>query len=88
MKSVDVLYLVEHVARELDLACAVAHLAARSHGLSVEIRSLPFGAQAGFGRIEPALVVVPYFGSRADFGIEAVLRAFPRARVVNLAFEQ
>ena len=37
MRSVDAIYLVEHIARELDVACIVQHLAWKRHGLRIEI---------------------------------------------------
>ena len=39
-KPIAVLLFIEHVARELDVACAVKYLAKQRHGLSVEIASI------------------------------------------------
>lgn len=40
MKNIDVIYLYEHAARELDVACAVKCLAERHYGLRIELQHL------------------------------------------------
>jgi hypothetical protein len=43
MEHVDVLIFVEHVARELDIACAIRHLLQTDHQISVQIASYCHG---------------------------------------------
>jgi len=60
MQEVDVVYLYEHAARELDVACAIVAILEREHRLAVKVVHWP----AGFSRVEhhirPRLVVLPY----------------------------
>ena len=87
-QPVDVLWFVEHVARELDAACAVAqHLTAR-HGRSIEIASLVWGVGSVLRRFQPRVVALPYCYGAGDFGTRRVLPVWPGAVYVNLAFEQ
>ena len=39
-QNVDILLFVEHVARELDIACAIKYLLDKRHGISLEIASI------------------------------------------------
>ena len=84
----DILYFVEHVARELDIACAIKLLARRRHGLDVQIASLAYDLEATCRTFQPRLIATPYFYSSQDAFIKELLIAFPGVRVVNLQFEQ
>src|SRR5688500_11377543 len=86
--TVDVLYFIEHVARELDIACAIKHHAAAKHGLRIEIASLAYGLRQTCSAWRPRLIAVPYFYSAEDAFVKDVLAAWPGVPVVNLAFEQ
>ena len=88
MQTVDVLYCIEHVARELDIACAVRCLARRRHGLNMHVTSVVECTNGHARDYRPRLIAVPYFFSRRDPGVRDLLRLFPGARVVNLALEQ
>ena len=81
----DVLICVEHVARELDIACAVRYLAERDHGLRVHISSM---TEIPRRERRPQVIVVPYFLSVDDFGLPPLVSAYPDTPFVNLAFEQ
>lgn len=86
-KPVDILWCVEHVARELDVACAVAAIL-RSRGVDVAIESLVFNRDELTRRYRPRIVAVPYFYSAGDLGVHDLCLAMPSSRFVNLAFEQ
>lgn len=88
MQPVDVVLFVEHVARELDIACAIRHLSWQRFGMEVAIESLTSGLEATLRRWHPTVICVPYFYSRQDMGLHAILESWPGVRAVNLAFEQ
>jgi surface carbohydrate biosynthesis protein len=89
-RTVDLLLLVEHVARELDIACVVKYLMNERHGVTVEIASLLFlhGFQKTLARYEPGVVAMPFFYSATDHGPINVIKGWPNAVHVNLAYEQ
>jgi surface carbohydrate biosynthesis protein len=88
--NVDVLIFIEHVARELDIACALKHLAAQRHGLEVAIASINWDLGRTLRRAAPRVVAIPYCYSALpeDPGLHQMLTAWPRAVYVNLAYEQ
>ncbi|NOZ71206.1 MAG: hypothetical protein GXP38_04720 [Chloroflexi bacterium] len=92
MKAIDVVYLYEHVVRELDVACAVKHYLERDHGLSVELVQYPYGVHDAITRVRPHMVLLPfcyancYAFYKRDFG--DCLVEWPKAVYVNLAWEQ
>ena len=88
MQRIDVLIFVEHVARELDVACAIRHLLHRDNQLNVEIASYCHGLSETLRRFRPNVVVVPYCYSREDPGLRQVWLEWRDFKVVNLAFEQ
>lgn len=87
-EPVDILLFVEHVARELDIACAVKHLVQRRHGLRIEVASLAWRLEDTFGRYQPAVVVMPYCYSQVDFATHQILPVWPDASYVSLSYEQ
>ncbi len=89
-QPIDLLLLVEHIARELDVACAVKYLMAEKYGVEIEIASLvdAHGFQKTIAKYQPRVVAMPYFYSEFDFGPRKVMQAWPDAAVVNLAYEQ
>ncbi len=66
----DVLYLIEHVARELDIACAIRHLARKRHGVNIEIGSLVAGPESAAAGFRPKLIAV-LFSARRTAGRSA-----------------
>ncbi len=88
MQPVDVVLFVEHVARELDIACAIRHLAWQRFGMEVAVESLTHDLDATLRRWQPSAVAVPYFYSRQDMGLHTILERWPGVRAVNLAYEQ
>ena len=92
MKSVDIVYLYEHVVRELDVACAVKHFLERDHGLTVELVQYPYGVREAIASFRPRMALLPfcyydcYALPRHSFG--ACLAEWPKAIYVNVAWEQ
>ena len=86
VREVDIVYLYEHAARELDVACAVAALLETNYGLSVEIVQWP----VEFGRVAHTIrpkkiVVLPYCYVEEDFS--TVLAYWRGVHNVNLTWE-
>ena len=87
-KRTDIVVFIEHVARELDVACAVKYLTGRRHGLAVEIASIAMHLERTLKRYQPSVVALPYCYRANGFGISDILPAWPAAVYVNLAYEQ
>jgi surface carbohydrate biosynthesis protein len=88
VRRVDVLYFVEHVARELDVACLVKSLAGTRHGLELEVLSLPYDADHAVRRFSPQVVAVPYLYSTRSRRIPPLLCRWPGAAYFSLNWEQ
>ncbi len=85
MRTVDVVYLYEHAARELDVACAVtARL--RNAGVGVEIVHWPTGFPVAVTRFRPRLVILPFCYTEDSY--EALLAYWREAIFFNLSWEQ
>jgi len=88
-KTVDVLWFVEHIARELDVACAVKSLAARKYSLEIEIRSYYAHAVESMKHLNPRVVVHPFFYfSSGALATEDYIKSWPTSTHFNLAWEQ
>ena len=87
MEKVDVVLLYEHVARELDVLCAVKWLLVNQYGLRVEIIHQPYGVPSALQKFWPSVVAVPfcYFNFQRDY--PCLFDWFP-ATFVNLAWEE
>lgn len=86
MREVDVVYLYEHAARELDVACAVAAILEREYRLTVRIVHWPSGFSSVENRIQPSLVVLPYCYAEENFTF--LLAKWRKARFFNASWEQ
>jgi hypothetical protein len=85
VREVDVVYLYEHAARELDVACAVtARL--RAAGIRVEIVHWPTGFPHAVTQIRPRLVVLPFCYTEDSY--EALLAYWRESIFFNLTWEQ
>lgn len=85
MREVDVVYLYEHAARELDVACAVtARL--RNAGVGIEIVHWPTGFPVAVTRFRPRLVVLPFCYTEDSY--EALLAYWRNSIFFNLSWEQ
>jgi len=85
--KVDVVYFIEHAARELDVACAVKSLLARQD-IRVEICSIVAGLDESLSRWKPNVVTIPYGTSVKDWNLEAIVSKWGNSRYLNLSFEQ
>lgn len=85
MREIDVVYLYENVAREMDVACAVTAILQQRHGLSVEIVQWPQSVPRLYGAVTPRVVILPfcYFEHSFDCLLE-----WRKAVFVNLSWEQ
>jgi len=88
MQSVDVLFLVEHVARELDVATCLAAKLKMQFGIEAEVKSYYLNFERNLARYRPAVVVFPFFYGADDFHPTEYLNRWPEATMVNLAWEQ
>ena len=88
-KKIDILWLVEHVAREFDVACAASAIARHRNGLRVEIRNLYQHIGEYLPDFDPAVVVHPYvYFVDGALATEDIFRRWPDAVHVNAAWEQ
>jgi len=88
MRDVDVVWLVEHVARELDVACAVRYLAEQRYGLTVEILPLTRNAKEVCAEYRPRVVAIPYAYNATSAGVGNFLSHWREPVYVNLSWEQ
>lgn len=88
MKSIDVLYFIEHVSRELDTACIVKYLCKKKYGLSVKIASLPFEVDSVIHQYQPHIVALPYLYSSKSTKIPPIIKHWKNLTYLNLNYEQ
>ncbi len=88
LKEVKVLWLVEHIARELDVACAVRDLVQTRHGVNITIRNIYQHANEVMSEFLPQIVVLPFFYRVSDLAIKDYVEAWPNAIFFNLACEE
>lgn len=87
-QRIDILWLVEHVAREMDTACAVAAML-RAKGRDVRVRHMYYHADDALARFDPAVVVHPFFYfARGALGTEQYVERWPDAAHCNMNWEQ
>ncbi len=87
--ELDVLWLVEHVARELDVACAAKALAESRYGLKISIKNIYYHAKDVLRNFEPRVVVHPFFYfMKGALATEDFVGAWPNSIHFNLAWEQ
>lgn len=87
MKHGDIRWFIEHTARELDVAAAVATLVEKKYGRTIGIHPLSLIKKAS-AIPSPALVLLPFFYSLADAGFADMVRAWPNALFFNVSWEQ
>src|SRR3989339_180831 len=88
MKNIDIIYFIEHAAREIDTACIVKLLCEKKYGLSVKIASLPYGLHKITRSYLPACVVLPFFYALDNQYIHPMLRYWKNVTFINLNCEQ
>lgn len=88
MKQIEVLWLVEHIAREMDVACAVKCLAKTRYSLNINIQHIFLHANRVMKEFSPAVVVLPFFYRASDLAVADYTSIWPSATYFNLACEQ
>lgn len=86
MREVDVVYLYEHAARELDVACATAAMLKHEYSLTVEIVHWPSGFSRVENRYQPRLVILPYCYAEENYTF--LLAKWRHAIFFNASWEQ
>lgn len=87
-QSIDILYLIEHTARELDIACVIAHHLKEKFNLRVEIRSIAYNLWETISKFNPRFLVTPFCYSGKDYGIMDLRHHYPNLPIFSLNFEQ
>lgn len=88
-RAVEVLWLVEHVARELDVACAASLRLAEEYGRSVAIEPIHDSSARIRATYAPGVVVTPYCYSGEDMGLRDFTHGWPEPPVFfNLSWEE
>lgn len=88
-REIDVLWLVEHVAREFDVACVAKVLLERDFGLRAEIRNVYRDIREYLVEFHPRVVVHPFvYFVKGAMGTEEIFERWPDAIHVNAAWEQ
>lgn len=85
MREIDIAFLYEHVARELDVACAITANLRRS-GLSVEIIQWPTDFPKAVLQFRPRLVVLPFCYKENSY--ESMLAYWRNSIFFNMTWEQ
>ena len=88
MPKIDILYFVEHVARELDIACAVKAIIERDTALTVEIASITHHLDETLTTFGPSVVALPYCVAIHEAGLDKIVSRWPAAEYVSLSYEQ
>jgi surface carbohydrate biosynthesis protein len=87
-RKIDVIFLVEHIARELDVVtCVVAKLAAQ-FGIEAEVKSYYHEFKRNLETYDPMIVVFPFFYGADQSYAYGYLSGWPEAIFLNLAWEQ
>lgn len=86
--SVDVIYFVESVPKELDVACIVSQRVEKEFGLRVQIASYKSQASEWLRRAKPKLLVVPTCYSADGWGLKKFVGQWPDAPYLNLTWEE
>ncbi len=85
MYAVDIVFLYEHAARELDVACAVA-AGLRRGDCNVEIIHWPTGFPRAVLKLQPKIVVLPFCYTEQSY--DALLAYWRNSTFFNMSWEQ
>ena len=88
MRPIDVVMLVEHISRELDVVACVGCKLKTNYNINAEIKSYYHDFDNIFDRYDPKIVVFPFFYGADHVYPAQYLSKWPRAIFVNLAWEQ
>lgn len=85
MRDVDLVFLYEHAARELDVACAIV-AGLRRENVSVRLLHWPTGFPQAVLQVRPKIVVLPFCYSEENY--EALLAYWRSCTFFNMNWEQ
>lgn len=89
MQPIDVLWFVEHLDREMDVACAVKLLAKKHHNIDIQIKHLYLHALESMQQYMPKIVVYPFFYfTEGALATEDYVKSWDHAVHFNLAWEE
>jgi hypothetical protein len=88
MRNIDVLFLVEHVDRELDAVTCIIEKLQSNFGILSDARNYYFDMSYAIGRYEPKLVVVPFFYGADHLHPITLVERWPNSCFLNLGWEQ
>ena len=86
--QIDVLWLVEHVAREMDVACAVKCLAEGRHGLRFAVEHVYEHGHDLMRTYAPRIIAMPFFYGVEYLAVEEYVARWPETQFFNVAWEQ
>lgn len=84
----DVIYFVESVPKELDVACIVREMAEWKYGLRIEIASYKAHAPDCLLSAKPKVLVIPTCYAAEAWGVRKHIGHWPTAAFLNLTWEQ
>ncbi len=88
-RDIDVLWLVEHTAREMDVACVTSVLGRTRYNLTIEIRNIYQHIGDYLRAYRPRVVVHPFvYVVKGALATEDIYARWPGAIHFNLAWEQ
>ena len=88
MRNIDVLFLVEHVDRELDAVTCMVDRLRSDFGIASEVRNYYQDIFSSLRRYDPKIVVFPFFYGADHFHPVTYMERWPNAHFVNLGWEQ
>lgn len=91
MTDCDILYFIEHPARELDIATAIKYICEKEFGLRVAIKSLPLEFKDAAHKYRPKVTAFPFlYSSDIDFYFQGgyYINHWKNVTYFNLNFEQ
>lgn len=88
MRKINILFLIEHVARELDVVTCLAHKLRAQFGIDADVKNYYNDFTYNLKTYSPEVVVFPFFyGADNPYAIKYLAR-WPEAKFLNLAWEQ
>lgn len=88
VEKIDVLWLVEHIAREMDVAGAVKCLLKNRYNIEMEIKHIYLHANEVMRTFQPKIVAIPFFYNSTDLAIDDYVKVWPDSLYFDLAWEE
>jgi surface carbohydrate biosynthesis protein len=88
MRNIDILFFIEHVDRELDVAACLVERLERRFAIHAEVRNFYSDMRFCLRRYNPAIVVTPFFYYLDHHPMKDYVAAWPKATFFNMAWEQ